>query len=33
VPTKHLPRLWKSTALAAGALLVGLAAAFVGGAE
>jgi formate dehydrogenase iron-sulfur subunit len=33
VPTKHLPKLWKSTAFAAGALLVGLAAAFVGGAS
>jgi formate dehydrogenase iron-sulfur subunit len=33
VPTAHLPRLWKSTALAAGALFVGLAAAFIGGAE
>ena len=33
VPTKHLPRLWRSTALAAGALLVGVAAAFLGGAE
>ena len=31
VPTKHLPRLWKSTALAAGAMFVGLAAAFIGG--
>jgi formate dehydrogenase iron-sulfur subunit len=33
VPTKHLPRLWRSTALAAAALLVGVAAAFVGGSE
>jgi formate dehydrogenase iron-sulfur subunit len=33
VPTAHLPRLWKQTALAAGALVVGLVAAFVGGAE
>jgi formate dehydrogenase iron-sulfur subunit len=33
VPTAHLPRLWKQTALAAGALAVGLVAAFVGGAE
>jgi formate dehydrogenase iron-sulfur subunit len=33
VPTAHLPRLWKSTALAAGAMFVGLAAAFVGGRE
>jgi formate dehydrogenase iron-sulfur subunit len=31
VPTAHLPRLWKSTALAASAMFVGLAAAFVGG--
>jgi len=33
VPTKHLPRLWRSTALAAAAVLVGVAAAFVGGPE
>src|SRR4051812_26275464 len=33
VPTKHLPRLWKSTALAAAALTLGLVAAFAGGAE
>ncbi|HKU59062.1 MAG TPA: 4Fe-4S dicluster domain-containing protein [Gaiellaceae bacterium] len=33
VPTKHLPRLWKSTALAAAAMFVGAAAAFVGGRE
>jgi len=33
VPTKHLPRLWKSTALAATAMFVGLAAAFIGGRE
>jgi len=33
VPTAHLPRLWKQTALAAGALALGLAAAFFGGAE
>jgi formate dehydrogenase iron-sulfur subunit len=33
VPTKHLPRLWRSTALAAAALAVGLAAAFMGGPE
>jgi formate dehydrogenase iron-sulfur subunit len=33
VPTKHLPRLWRSTALAAAALAVGVAAAFLGGAE
>jgi formate dehydrogenase iron-sulfur subunit len=32
VPTKHLPRLWKSTALAATAMFVGIAAAFIGGA-
>jgi formate dehydrogenase iron-sulfur subunit len=31
VPTAHLPRLWKSTALAAGAMFIGLAAAFIGG--
>jgi formate dehydrogenase iron-sulfur subunit len=33
VPTANLPRLWRSTALAAGALFVGLAAAFIGGSE
>ena len=33
VPTKHLPRLWRSTALAAAAVVVGVAAAFVGGRE
>ena len=33
VPTAHLPRLWKQTALAAGALVVGVVAALVGGAE
>jgi formate dehydrogenase iron-sulfur subunit len=33
VPTKHLPQLWKSTALAAAAVFVGLAAAFIGGGE
>ena len=33
VPTKHLPQLWKSTALAATAMFVGLAAAFIGGSE
>jgi len=33
VPTRNLPRLWKQTALAAGALVAGLAAAFIGGAE
>ena len=33
VPTKHLPRLWRSTALAAAALAIGVAAAFLGGAE
>ncbi|HEX4324722.1 MAG TPA: 4Fe-4S dicluster domain-containing protein [Gaiellaceae bacterium] len=33
VPTKHLPRLWRSTALAAAALVVGIAAAFAGGPE
>jgi formate dehydrogenase iron-sulfur subunit len=31
VPTKNLPRLWRSTALAAAAVVVGVAAAFVGG--
>ena len=33
VPTRHLPQLWKHTALAAAALVAGLTAAFVGGAE
>ena len=33
VPTAHLPRLWRSTALAATAMFVGLAAAFIGGGE
>jgi formate dehydrogenase iron-sulfur subunit len=33
VPTKHLPRLWASTALASAALFVGVAAAFIGGRE
>ena len=33
VPTAHLPKLWKQTALAAAALAVGLVAAFAGGAE
>jgi formate dehydrogenase iron-sulfur subunit len=33
VPTKQLPRLWRSTALAAAAMVVGLAAAFIGGGE
>ena len=33
VPTKHLPRLWASTALAAAAVAVGVAAAFLGGQE
>jgi formate dehydrogenase iron-sulfur subunit len=33
VPTAHLPRLWKTTALAAAGLFVGLVAAFVGGPE
>jgi len=33
VPTKHLPRLWRSTALATAAMFVGIAAAFVGGRE
>jgi formate dehydrogenase iron-sulfur subunit len=33
VPTRHLPRLWRSTALAAAAVAVGVAAAFLGGAE
>jgi len=32
-PTAHLPRLWRSTALAAAALLFGLTAAFIGGPE
>jgi hypothetical protein len=31
VPTKHLPELWASTALAATAMFVGVALAFVGG--
>jgi formate dehydrogenase iron-sulfur subunit len=31
VPTKHLPRLWRTTAFAAGAMVAGIAAAFVGG--
>jgi formate dehydrogenase iron-sulfur subunit len=30
VPTTHLPRLWRSTALAAAALVVGIAASFAG---
>ena len=33
VPTKHLPRLWKTTALAATVMFAGLAAAFAGGSE
>ena len=33
VPTKHLPRLWRSTALASVAVAVGVAAAFLGGRE
>ena len=33
VPTAHLPRLWKATALAAAAMFVGLAATFVGGGD
>jgi formate dehydrogenase iron-sulfur subunit len=33
VPTKHLPELWKATALAATAMFVGLAASFIGGRE
>jgi len=33
VPTKHLPRLWKVTALAATMMFAGIAAAFAGGAE
>jgi formate dehydrogenase iron-sulfur subunit len=33
VPTKHLPQLWKTTALAAAAVLAGVAAAFLGGGE
>ena len=33
VPTKHLPRLWRSTVLAAVALVAGAAAAFMGGTE
>jgi formate dehydrogenase iron-sulfur subunit len=31
VPTKHLPRLWRTTALAAAGVFAGIAAAFVGG--
>ena len=31
--SRNLPRLWKSTALAAGALFLGVAAAFLGGSE
>jgi len=33
VPTAHLPRLWRSTAVAAAAMFVGVAAAFIGGSE
>jgi len=33
VPTKHLPRLWKTTALAAAVMAAGIVAAFVGGPE
>jgi formate dehydrogenase iron-sulfur subunit len=33
VPTAHLPKLWKQTALAAAAMVVGFVAAFAGGAE
>ncbi|HZQ02888.1 MAG TPA: 4Fe-4S dicluster domain-containing protein [Gaiellaceae bacterium] len=33
VPTAHLPKLWRTTALAAAGLLAGIAAAFVGGRE
>jgi hypothetical protein len=33
VPTTHLPQLWKTTALAAAGMFVGLIAAFVGGPE
>jgi formate dehydrogenase iron-sulfur subunit len=33
VPTKHLSRLWKTTALAAAAMFVGLGTAFLGGTE
>jgi formate dehydrogenase iron-sulfur subunit len=33
VPTKHLPRLWKTTALATAVMFAGIAAAFAGGAE
>jgi len=33
VPTKHLPRLWASTALASAALFAGVALAFIGGRE
>jgi len=30
-PSKHLPQLWRTTALAAGAMIVGLGATFLGG--
>jgi formate dehydrogenase iron-sulfur subunit len=33
VPTKHLPRLWRTTALAATVMVAGIVAAFVGGPE
>jgi formate dehydrogenase iron-sulfur subunit len=33
VPTKHLPRLWRTTALAATVMVLGIAAAFAGGSE
>jgi formate dehydrogenase iron-sulfur subunit len=33
VPTKHLPQLWKTTAVAATAMFVGLGVAFLGGSE
>jgi formate dehydrogenase iron-sulfur subunit len=33
VPTKHLPQLWKTTAIAATAMFVGLGVAFLGGSE
>ena len=33
VPTKHLPRLWASTALASAAVFAGMALAFIGGRE
>jgi formate dehydrogenase iron-sulfur subunit len=33
VPTAQLPRLWRTTALAAAAVAVGVAAAFLGGSE